>query len=126
MSDDIEHYPSSGNIFADLGLDEPEMRRNRALLAMFISDVIEERKLTQSAAAQIMGIDQPKVSAILRGRLSDFSLERMMRYVTRLGYDIRIVVEPKPAGQETGQVMVEILAPAQVEEQYEKVAVLAS
>jgi len=87
---------SSGNVFADLGLTEPEDRIAKAELARQISKIITKRKLTQQAAAELLGIDQPKVSALLRGKLAGFSLERLIRYLIILGRDIEIVVRPKP------------------------------
>ena len=75
----------SGNVFADLGLPNPEERLAKAQLAYAIARVIEERGLTQRAAAALMGIDQPKVSHILRGRLADFSTDRLLGFLTGLG-----------------------------------------
>jgi len=83
---------SSGNVFADLGLPDAGMRLAKAELAFKIAAVIQERSLTQQEAAAILEIDQPKVSAITRGRLADFSLDRLMTLVNRLGMDIEIVV----------------------------------
>lgn len=125
MSDKIEHHMSCGNVFADLGLSEPEMRLNRAMLALYIKEVIAERRLTQSAAAEVMGVDQPKVSAILCGRLTGFLIERPLEFLTRLGQDVRIVVEPAPAERDAGEVVVQILAPAHPERRHEKRIVTA-
>ena len=91
----IEYELGSGNVFDDLGLDNPEELLAKAKLASRIVDVIESRKLTQTAAAKILGVDQPKVSMICRGRLDDFSIERLMRFFNALGYDLRITVEKK-------------------------------
>jgi predicted XRE-type DNA-binding protein len=87
---------SSGNVFADLGLPNPEDRLAKAELARRISGIITERRLTQAEAAAALGIDQPKVSALVRGRLGGFSLERLMRFLNILGRDVEIVVKPKP------------------------------
>jgi predicted XRE-type DNA-binding protein len=81
---------SSGNIFADLGLPNPEDALARAQLASHIRQVIKKRRLTQAAAAKVMGIDQPKVSALFNGRLSGFSTDRLMHLLTTLGHDINI------------------------------------
>jgi predicted XRE-type DNA-binding protein len=92
---EIPVTPSSGNVFADLGLAEPEEELTKAQLASHIRQVIRRRRLTQMAAAALMGIDQPKVSALLNGRLANFSSERLMRLLTTLGQDVDITVKPR-------------------------------
>jgi predicted XRE-type DNA-binding protein/predicted transcriptional regulator len=77
--------PSSGNVFADLGFTEPEEELAKAQLASHIRRIIRRRRLTQVAAAALMGIDQPKVSALINGRLANFSAGRLMRLLTTLG-----------------------------------------
>jgi len=86
----------SGNVFKDLGLKNPEELLAKAKLEARIVPILEERKVTQTQAAQLLGVDQPKVSLIYRGRLDDFSVERLMRFLTALHRDIRIVVGEKP------------------------------
>jgi predicted XRE-type DNA-binding protein len=83
--DEIAVTRGSGNVFADLGLPNPEERLAKAQLASLIDDVIRERGLTQQEAAMLMGIDQPKVSHVLRGRLSGFSTQRLIDFLTALG-----------------------------------------
>ena len=90
---------SSGNVFADLGLPNAEDRLAKAELARKISEIIVKRRLTQMAAGELLGIDQPKISALVRGRLGGFSLERLVRFLTILGRDVEIVVKPKPRGR---------------------------
>jgi predicted XRE-type DNA-binding protein len=92
---EIPVTPSSGNVFADLGFAEPEEELTKAQLASHIRQVIRRRRLTQMAAAALMGIDQPKVSALLNGRLANFSSERLMRLLTTLGQDVDITVKPR-------------------------------
>jgi predicted XRE-type DNA-binding protein len=79
-----------------VGLADAGTRLAKAELARSITWIIQERGLTQREAAQVLGIDQPKVSAITRGRLGDFSLERLLTLVNRLGMDIDIAVSPNP------------------------------
>jgi predicted XRE-type DNA-binding protein len=86
--------PSGGNVFADLDLKNPEELLAKAQLVQRISDVIAERKLTQARAAKLLGIDQPKVSALLRGRLEGFSIERLFRFLNALGRDVEITIRP--------------------------------
>lgn len=97
---------SSGNVFADLGFAEPEEELTKAQLASQIREIIKRQHLTQIAAAHLMGVDQPKVSALLNGRLANFSSDRLMRLLTALGQDVEIVVKTKPRGRERGRIRV--------------------
>ena len=92
-----KHYiEGSGNIYADLGVGNPQEARAKADLAHRIVDIIEGRKLTQVQAAKALGVDQPKVSALMRGRLTDFSIERLLRFLLLLGHDVHIAVTARP------------------------------
>ena len=97
MSKEIEHVVSSGNVFADLEIDEPEEALAKADLAYKISQIITDRGWTQHQAADKLGVDQPKISALVRGRLSGFSIDRLTRFLNALDYDVTIAVTPKPA-----------------------------
>jgi predicted XRE-type DNA-binding protein len=97
---------SSGNVFADIGLPEPEEALTKAQLAGHIRQAIKRRRLTQVAAAKAMGVDQPKVSALLNGRLANFSSERLMRLLTALGQDVDITVRIKPRNRAHGRIRV--------------------
>src|SRR6516164_3749002 len=91
---------SSGNVFADLGLKNPEELLAKAELVQRISNIIAERKLTQVRAARLLGIDQPKVSALLKGKLDGFSTDRLFRFLNALGRDVEIVIRPaKQSGE---------------------------
>jgi predicted XRE-type DNA-binding protein len=90
----LDYTASSGNVFADLGLRNPEELLAKAELAHKITVLVGEKKLTQIQTARLLGIDQPKVSALLRGRLTGFSLERLIRFLLLLGQDIKITVQP--------------------------------
>jgi predicted XRE-type DNA-binding protein len=103
---DIPVIGSSGNIFADMGLPEAEEELTKAQLASHIRQVIKRQRLTQVAAAAVMGIDQPKVSALLNGRLTNFSSERLMRLLTALGQDVDITVRTKPRDRAHGRIRV--------------------
>ena len=87
----------SGNVFADLGLPQAEERLAKAELARAIGKAIEARGLTQREAAELLGVDQPKVSQVLNGRLNGFSTERLLRFLTSLGRDVEIRVKPGSA-----------------------------
>lgn len=84
----------SGNIFADLGLEQPDLRLAKARIALQIAQVIQDRGLTQARAAELLGIDQPKVSSLVRGKLAGFTLERLLRFLNALGYDVEITLRP--------------------------------
>ena len=103
---DIPVTESSGNVFADMGLPEAEEELTKAPLASHIRRVIKRQRLTQVAAATVMGIDQPKVSALLNGRLENFSSERLMRLLTALGQDVDITVRAKPRDRAHGRIRV--------------------
>jgi predicted XRE-type DNA-binding protein len=91
-----EFTPSSGNVFADLNLPNADDLLAKAELAAKIIAEIQRRRLTQNQAAAILGVDQPKVSALKQGKLSGFSIERLMRLLLRLGRDIDITVRSRP------------------------------
>jgi predicted XRE-type DNA-binding protein len=84
--------PSSGNVFADIGVRDPEEALAKAQLAGQIRDIVRRRRLTPVGAARVMGLNQAKVSALMNGRLSAFSTERLVPLLTRLGQDVEIVV----------------------------------
>ena len=88
-----EYTESSGNVFADLNLPRADDLLAKAELAAKIIAEIQRRRLTQSQAAAILGIDQPKISALKQGKLSGFSIERLMRLLLVLGCDIEITVK---------------------------------
>ena len=96
MNEETEVYHGSGNLFADLGLPDAQERLAKEELARQILNIITERGLTQAQAAELLGIDQPKVSALTRGKLSGFSMERLFHFLNALGRDVQITVKAKP------------------------------
>jgi predicted XRE-type DNA-binding protein len=97
---------SSGNVFADLGLPNPEEALAKAELAHKITVLIRDKGMTQVQTAKLLGVDQPKISALIRGRLSGFSLERLMRFLLLLGQDIKITVQACPRSRSQARVHV--------------------
>ncbi len=81
---------SSGNIFADIGLDNPEEELTKARFVVSVRRLIEENNLTQMEAGNRLGISQPDVSKLLRGNVRGFSLDRLLSFVTSLGTDVEI------------------------------------
>ena len=103
---ELDYTVSSGNVFADLGLPNPEELLAKAELAHKITVLIRKRGLTQAQAAKLLGVDQPKVSALIRGQLTGFSIERLMRFLLHLGQDVRITVEAAPRNRAQARVLV--------------------
>lgn len=101
----IPAIESSGNVFADMCGAEPEEELAKAQLASHIRHVIR-RRLTQVRAANLMGLDQPKVSALMNGQLGGFSSGRLMRCLAALGQDIEIIVKTTPRRRERGHIRV--------------------
>jgi len=83
---------SSGNIFADLGLPNPEQELLKAQLTLQIHRIVKARGLTQAQAGEVLGIKQPHVSALMRNRAGNFSVGRLMEFLTALGQDVQITV----------------------------------
>jgi len=106
MTDDTKVEIGSGNVFADIGLPNPEEHLAKAELASRIAEALRQRRLTQAAAADLLGIDQPKVSRLLRGYLTNFSTDRLMHFLTLLGRDVDIVVKPASGSRSLGRVRV--------------------
>src|SRR5262245_48896702 len=88
----LRFAPGSGNVFADLGLANPDLALAKAQLVQRIGNLIAERKLTQVKAAGLLGLDQPKVSALVRGRVEGYSMDRLFKFLTALGQRVEIVV----------------------------------
>jgi predicted XRE-type DNA-binding protein len=87
----------SGNVFADLGLADAEEFGTKMRLSVVINKILEERKLTQVDAAKVLGVNQPKISALRHYKLEGFSVERLMHFVTALKHDVVIEIRPRVA-----------------------------
>ena len=98
--------PSSGNVFADLKLPGADDLLAKAELAAKIIAEIQRRRMTQTQAAAILRIDQPKISALKQGKLSGFSIERLMRFLVLLGCDVEIAVKARPRSRSTAKLHV--------------------
>ncbi len=95
---------SSGNVFADLNCSNPDEKLVNAKITVNINRIIGERHLTQTAAAKLLGIDQPTVSKLLNGQLSGFSTDRLLRFLTALNQDIEIRIKPAADQKDQAQV----------------------
>jgi predicted XRE-type DNA-binding protein len=90
---------SSSNVFADLGLPDAAELQTKARLCAALNQIVERRRLSQSAVAAALGINQPKVSALLNYKLEGFSVERLMHFLVALGHDVEILVKAKPSSR---------------------------
>jgi predicted XRE-type DNA-binding protein len=102
----IEYEESSGNVFADLELPNPEELMAKALLSISIERAIEEKMLSDAAAAELMQCTESDLSRVIRGDLSDFAMEQLFRFLNALGMDVHIAVSPKPEEQAEARVLV--------------------
>jgi predicted XRE-type DNA-binding protein len=96
----------TGNVFADLGYADAEERQAKLRLVRAINGVVARRRLTQAAAAERLGINQPKVSALANYKLDGFSVERLMTFLTALDQDVEIVIRKKPRSRASGRISV--------------------
>jgi predicted XRE-type DNA-binding protein len=103
---DDEVVRGSGNVFADLGFPDAAERQAKLRLAYALNQVLDQRKLTQAEAAKVLGIGQPKVSALRRYKLAGFSVERLMTLLTALDQDVEIVIKRKPRFRRTGRISI--------------------
>ncbi len=104
----IAIQPGSGNVYADLRVSNPDRMLVKAQLAAEISALVRKRKLSQAQAAAILGLTQPKVSAILTGRFRGISEHRLLECLIRLGRGVQIVVQPAPRRQPIGRLTVRV------------------
>jgi predicted XRE-type DNA-binding protein len=99
---------SSGNVFADLEVPDASEALVKAELARRICAILAARKLTQTRAAAVLGIDQPKVSALIRGKLEGFSTDRLFRFLNVLDQDVDIIIRPRR--HENGCALIRVLS----------------
>jgi predicted XRE-type DNA-binding protein len=105
----IDVHDSTGNVFDDMGMRDAEERLAKAELARVIRNEIRERSLSQSEAADLLGIKQPDVSDLVRGKLGRFSMERLERFLNALDLEVRIQIGPRPAWKEHAGISVEVV-----------------
>lgn len=105
MAKRIEARKGSGNVFADLGLPNPEERMLKSSIVIELSRLIKERGLTQINAAKLVGISQPDMSRLLRGDFDDYSAERLMKMLTAFDQDVEIITRPHRRAGERGRII---------------------
>jgi predicted XRE-type DNA-binding protein len=98
--------PSSGNVFADLGLSNAEEKQTKVRLAVAINQIVQGQQLSQAAAAKRLEVNQPKISALSNYRLDGFSVERLMNFLNALDRDVEIVIRRKPRSRRAARILV--------------------
>ena len=106
MARKIEHTPSSGNVFADLGLADADEQLAKAEMAVKIARLLDSRKLTQKALADLLGASQSDVSLLANHKFGRFSTERLMQFLVRLGQDVEITIKARAKGKGMGRITV--------------------
>ncbi|MSO50529.1 MAG: XRE family transcriptional regulator [Acidobacteria bacterium] len=96
----------TGNVFADLGFPDAAERQAKLRLVFALNQVLDARKLSQSDAAKVLGVPQPKVSALRHYKLAGFSVERLMNLLTALDQDVEIVIRQKPRSRKAARISV--------------------
>ncbi len=104
MSESKKVTKSSGNVYADLGFKNPEEMLAKADMAIQISLLIEKKHLTQKEAAQLFGVTQPRVSDLMRGKISGFSMDALFGFLKALDQDVQITIKPKPRNRSRAKV----------------------
>ena len=105
-SREVEIVRGTGNVFADLGFPDAAERQAKLRLAYELNQVLDQQKLTQVDAAKVLGIGQPKVSALRRYKLAGFSVERLMTLLTAVDQDIEIVIKRKPRSRRAARISI--------------------
>ncbi len=98
--------PSFGNLFADLGLHDADAKKTKVRLAVAIKQIAQSRRLSQIAAGRLLGINQPKIFALVNYRLDGFSVERLMHFLNALDRDVEIVIRKKPRSRRAARIVV--------------------
>jgi predicted XRE-type DNA-binding protein len=108
LTEDLENTVTTGisNVYADLGYENPEEMLLKAQLVRLLSQAIKAKGLNQYQAAEVLGIDQPKVSALVRGQFRGYSLERLFRFLNAFDLDVEVSVKSKPENRERSHISV--------------------
>ena len=103
-NNDITH--GTDNVYADLGLPDATERQTKTRLAFTLNELLKSRKLKQREVVELLGIPQPKVSALKNYRLDNFSVERLMEFLTALDQDVEIMIRPRANNAGAGHISV--------------------
>lgn len=105
-TEEVKIERGSGNVFADLGRPDADAHQLKADLVTRIDEIIRRRRLTQTQAAELLGLSQPDVSRLLRGNFREYSIERLLRLLMALGRDVDIVIR-KPKSRRQGKLSID-------------------
>lgn len=105
----IPTFVGSFNVFADLGFKNPDLELAKAVLVQQLRKSITARKLNQARAAALLGLDQPKVSALLRGQTGGYSLDRLFKFLTKLGQRVEIHIRTPKRGADPAESQVVVV-----------------
>ena len=105
-AESVEITRGSKNVFEDLGYPDAVERQAKLRLAYALNQVLDQRKLTQTASAKLLGLTQPKVSALRNYKLGGFSVERLMTLLNALDHDVEIVIKNKPRSRNAARISV--------------------
>lgn len=105
-TEEVKIERGSGNVFADLGRADADAHQLKADLVTRIDEIIRRRRLTQTQAAELLGLSQPDVSRLLRGSFREYSIERLLRLLMALGRDVDIVIR-KPKSRRRGKLSID-------------------
>ena len=103
-------YRSKGNVFKDIAAGHPERLMARAQIMFRIAEIIKERKLTQEEAAGLLGVPQSKISCLMNGKLSMFSIDYLFEMLNALDRDVEIIIRPKSKAEKSGTTQVFLAA----------------
>jgi len=103
---DEDVVQSSGNVFADLRLKDADEKQTKVRLAVAVNQILRARRLSQVVAAHMLGINQPKISALANYKLDGFSVERLMHFLNALDRDVEIVIRKKPRSRRDARIRV--------------------
>jgi predicted XRE-type DNA-binding protein len=104
--DKTKVVPSSGSVFADLDLANAEEKQTKVRLAVAINHILANQRLSKTAAARSLSVNQPKISALQNYQLEGFSVERLMNFLTALDRDVEIIIRPKSRSRKAGRIWV--------------------
>lgn len=112
MNPDNKIHRGNGNVFTDIGVAHPERVLVRAQVMSRIAEILKERGLTQKKASELLGIPQSKISCLMNGKLSMFSLEHLFELLNALDRDVEIIIKPKTALEKFATIQVLLTAVA--------------
>lgn len=106
MEEEIEVFIGSSNVFADLGVENPEDELAKAQLAHHVRLLIREQGLTDARAAQMLGVEAAEVAGLMGGKVSGFSYDHLLKFLNALECNVKIIIEPRNSDHAHGRTLV--------------------